>query len=204
MSQGRTLFTAALAALTLSACATSTAPGPVEITRFHDASALAAKERGTFFIENGAGSNGDTLQNAPYKSAVAAELSRLGYTETQRGNATSIVQLTIDRYTLSPNGERRGPVSVGVGGSTGSYGSGVGLGIGINLGGGQRERIGTEMAVMIRDVASGQAVWEGRAQFEPARGTPQADVNTNAPIMAEALFRDFPGGNGETVEVEVP
>src|SRR5690606_42017636 len=40
----------------------------------------------------------------------------------------------------------RSPVNVGVGGSTGSYGSGVGLGVGINLGGGSRpsEQIDTE------------------------------------------------------------
>jgi hypothetical protein len=31
------------------------------------------------------------------------------------------------------SGNNRGPVSVGVGGSTGSYGSGVGVGVGVNL-----------------------------------------------------------------------
>ena len=49
------------------------------------------------------------------------------------------------RYALDAQG-RRSPVSVGVSGSTGSYGGGVGVGIGINLGGGPKDQAGTELA----------------------------------------------------------
>ena len=101
------------------------------------------------------------------------------------------------------SGGRRSPVNVGVGGSTGSYGSGLGLGIGINLGGGQKDRLGTEMAVTIRDKATGESIWEGRADFQAPEDSPLARGQANAQTVASALFREFPGNNGETIEVEV-
>ena len=105
----------------------------------------------------------------------------------------------VSRWLRSPR-----PVSVGVGGSTGSYGSGVGLGVGINLGGGQsRERLVTELGVMLRDKASGATYWEGRAQFAVSPDSRFADSSTNAAAIGEALFRGFPGNNGETVAVRV-
>ena len=92
---------------------------------------------------------------------------------------------------------------MGAGGSTGTYGSGVGLGIGINLGGGQREMIGTDLGVMIRDAASTDVIWEGRASISVSDNSDFADSSANASVVADALFREFPGNNGETVEVRV-
>ncbi|WFL76007.1 DUF4136 domain-containing protein [Altererythrobacter arenosus] len=192
------------AAALLAGCATAPAPAsPVEVTRFHNPAGLSVIEGGTVFIES-APRGGDSLAASPYKAAVARELSRLGYRETNRSEATLIAQVEVDRFAIGSDGERRGPVSVGVGGSTGSYGSGVGVGVGINLGGGRsRERVGTELSVMLRDAKSNQAVWEGRAQFSVGPEAAQAEPATNASIIAEALFRDFPGGNGETVRTKV-
>lgn len=204
MSRVRNIIITAGAATALAACATTPVQGPVEVTRFHDASALNAISAGTFFVETAPGPEQDSLSLAPYKSAVAEELKRLGYTESTRSDARTIVQVAVDRYTVSPDQPRRGPVSVGVGGSTGSYGSGVGLGIGINLGGGRaKESVGTDLSVMIRDIQTNLAVWEGRAQIETTRGTPASDPATNAKLITEALFREFPGGNGETIQIEV-
>lgn len=205
MSHSRKIILAFGTAMALSACTTLPDSGPVQVTRFHDAAALETLGRGTIFVEAAPGSEEAALELAPYKAAIAAELARLGYTESARSDARSIAQVDVERYAIGNDGGRRGPVSVGVGGSTGSYGTGVGVGIGINLGGNRnRERVGTEVSVMIRDVDSNQAVWEGRAQFAPARDSEQAVVTTNAAIIADALFREFPGGNGETIEVEVP
>ena len=111
--------------------------------------------------------------------------------------------MRVERYRSGPNGQRRGPVSVGVGGSTGSYGSGVGLGLGINLGGGPREMIDTQIGVMIRDKATNATYWEGRAQLSVSDNSPYADTPANAAAVANALFRDFPGNNGETITVRV-
>lgn len=190
-------FAGALAALTLSAC--TTPQGPVEVTRFVQPGAPLGQ--GTIFVTAGPGESGDSLELSPYKAAVAAELRRIGYSESGSGPARYIALVGLDRYVVGADG-RRGPVSVGVGGSTGRYGSGVGLGIGINLGG-SRERLGTQLTVSIREAGGGTALWEGRADLEAAPGSPLARAQANAQTLAAALFSDFPGNNGETIQVEV-
>ena len=188
------------AALTLAGCATP--PGPVEVTRFVAPDRMGQLGQGTIFVESATSANGDSLSLSPYKSAVADELRRLGYTESDRAGAGQVAEVTLNRYVLGSEG-RRSPVSVGVGGRTGSYGSGVGVGIGINLGGGEKDRLGTELAVTIRDAASGESIWEGRADFQAPENSPLARGQANAQTVASALFREFPGNNGETIEVEV-
>ena len=193
-----------LAPIVVAGCATTPYTGPVQITRFHDQAAVAQIGQGTIFIESAAGQEEQSLELAPYKSAIARELTRLGYQEASRDAAKYVAQVRLGRYASTTDGGRRGPVNVGVGGSTGSYGSGVGVGVGINLGGGKsRKRIGTDLGVMIRDKETGKTLWEGRANLEVSPGSHIESANANARAISEALFREFPGGNGETVEVRV-
>lgn len=192
---------AALSAAALSACATT--PGPVEVTRFVAADAQQRLGQGTIFVESAGEADGDSLAMLPYKSAVAAELSQLGYTETDRSAASQIATVRLERYVQTAQGNRS-PVSVGVGGRTGSYGSGVGVGIGINLGGGERDKLGSELAVTIRAADTEINLWEGRADFRVPDNSPLAQPQANAQTLAAALFSDFPGNNGETIQVEVP
>lgn len=187
--------------LGLAACATPYA-GPVEVTRFVASDSGQRLGSGTIFVE-AAGADAGTLAVSPYTAAVAQQLERLGYRSTARSEARQIADVRLERYTQGRDG-RRSPVSVGVGGSTGSYGSGVGLGLGINLGGGRRDLVGTRLAVTIRDAASGQALWEGRADFRATDNSPLASGPANAQTVAAALFEGFPGNNGETIEVRVP
>lgn len=191
-------------ALTLAACATAPAPGPVSVTRFVDPAAGARVAGETFFVESAPGSAMPPEQLAAFKAAVAAELTGRGYVETSREGASIIAQVRAESAVAAPAARKRGPVSVGVGGSTGSYGSGVGLGIGINLGGGgPKETRDTELGVMLRDAQSGATFWEGRAQFSVSVNSPLAASQANATAIAEAMFREYPGNNGETTEVRV-
>lgn len=199
---GRATIVAALALAMLGGCA-STATGPAEVTRFHDPARLAALGQTTVFIEGAPGTDAGTLSLAPYRQAVTDELRRLGYREAPRGQARIVAQFALDSYLAGRDG-RRSPVSVGVGGSTGSYGSGVGLGIGINLGGGGGQRRGNELSVTMREAATGNSVWEGRARVEYPARRPAGDTAGIARLLADALFRQFPGQNGETVTVTVP
>ncbi|MFO6448109.1 hypothetical protein ACLBKU_13315 [Erythrobacter sp. NE805] len=199
-------FTAALAAaLALSACATSPYTGPVEVTRFVAPPAeRAGLGSGTIAI---AFPDGPENQNArrAFAAAVGAELTRLGYTVVPEGapaDQTAAVRTTRNAIAAAPR-ERQGPVSVGVGGGTGSFGSGVGLGVGINLGGGSEGPSAmTDLAVRITR-AGGATLWEGRSQIETGVKSPYSQVDTSARALAAALFRDFPGGNGETVTIPV-
>ena len=188
----------ATAALALAGCATT--PGPIEVTRFVAADAGNQLGRGAISIINDPGEE-DGLQLAPYKAAVAQELVRLGYSLNE-GSSGQVAVVHVERH-LQLAGPKPNPVSVGVGGATGSYGSGLGLGVGINLGGGPHNQITTQLSVRIRNGATGQSLWEGRADLAVKDNSPLADRSRNAQTLASALFRDFPGNNGETVKVRV-
>ncbi len=193
----------ALAApLVLSACTTTRPPGPIEVTRFVAADKRAQLGNARLMVETAPGSPEDGLALTPFKAAVGRELAAFGYIENARPAAQQIASVSVERAQIDSKG-RRGPVSVGAGGSTGSYGSGVGLGIGINLGGGSDKRVVTRMSVSLRDAFSGTVLWEGRARLDAPVKSPLAQGEGAANALAKALFRDFPGNNGETVEVEV-
>ena len=184
----------------LSGCVAPT--GPVEVTRFHAPEAQAAA-RGLIRIEAAPGQDAQSIEFRSYAGAIARELTRLGYTEAIAGSAapSQVAVLAIDRRAFQPQ-RTRSPVSVGAGGSTGSYGSGVGLGLAIDLSGPPPEQVVTEMRVAIRDAVSGRAVWEGRASFTVRTASPLAQTSLGAAKMAEALFKDFPGQSGETILVK--
>lgn len=194
----------AVAAFCLAALSGCVAPvGPVQVTRFH-APDFPALARGAIAVEPAPGSDGRSLEWQTYSLAVQRQLTLLGYREAAAGQGSQVAQLRVSRTTSDP-APRSGPVSVGVGGSTGSYGGGVGVGLGINLGslgGGSGQQVVTELGVMIRDRASARTLWEGRASFAVDARSPLAATDLAAPKMAEALFQGFPGQSGETIEVK--
>ena len=189
------------AALALGGCAT--AVPPVEVTRFHNA--IPGWAPGTRYA----------IQTAPlddpaampsiewnsYRAAVEQQLQRQGLVAAGANETAPLrVRVGFDR-SQQLDGPRRSPVSVGVGGSTGSYGSGVGLGIGFNLGGGPKRMADLQLSVRIDDAATGQALWEGRALTAVPVKAPAAQPSLAAAKLAEALFKDFPGESGRTISV---
>lgn len=197
----RRRFAACFAMLALSACAGSYT-GPVEVTRFI-APTPEGLGQGPVVI-----TFPDDISNPAVKAAFAAavgqELRALGYTVVpQEGRDIQVAAVRTSRNPLAGAAGSGSPVSVGVGGSTGSYGSGVGLGVGINLGGGRSgPAVNTTLSVRITD-GSAATLWEGRAEIATSVKSPYSNVDAAARALATALFRDFPGGNGETVSIDV-
>ncbi len=198
------LLAPAAAALMLSSCATTPYTGPVEVTRF----VAAPAERGGLGSGTIAIIFPDEISNtgarSAYAAAVGAELTRLGYTVVTEGepaSQTATVRTSRNPIAAAPIRER-GPVNVGVGGQTGGFGSGVGLGVGFNLGGGSEgPNAVTDLSVRIAR-SGGATLWEGRSQIATGVKSPYSQIDTSARTLAAALFRDFPGGNGETVTID--
>jgi hypothetical protein len=183
----------------LSACA-STYTSPVELTRFvGEQPEMLGK--GTITLRAGESANqADSLEFAEYSRAIANELAALGYTLVPN-EAEQVAEIWIDRMVARPQ-RGRSPVSVGVGGSTGSYGSGVGMGLGIDLSGPPPEQVHSLMRVTIRDRKSGKSLWEGRAEFTTTAKSEYAVAQASAEKLASALFGGFPGNSGETITVK--
>ena len=194
------LAIAPLAALALSACA-GTYTGPVEVTRFisENPQGLGTGQVHVYFPEQ--------MDNAEVKAAFTAavenELRALGYTVVpQEGAGIQVASVRTTRGPIEGAGRGgRSPVSVGVGGGTG--GIGIGGGIGISLGGGRTgPAVVTDLSVRITNDKV-ETLWEGRAELPTSVNSPYSDVDASAQALAAALFRDFPGGNGETVSIDV-
>lgn len=186
-----------LAAATLGGCATGMAP--VEVTRFHTAN---APRGGTVGLAPAPGTDGSGIEYRTYANAVAAALARTGFTVVDAGRAAPLTATIAYDVAIDRPYDRRGsPVSVGVGGSTGSYGSGVGLGIGIDLSGPPKPVIATRLSVRISRGGAGEPLWEGRAETAAKEGTPGAQPAIAAGKLADALFRDYPGQSGATITV---
>lgn len=187
------------AALLLAGCV-QTVVSPVSVTRFVGAEP-ARLGRGPIAVVPAPGMPAAGTDFDAYASAVAADLARLGYQVVPGDSAPQLAEVRVARAVERP-GRGRGPVSVGVGGETGSYGSGVGLGLGIDLTPPPPEVAHTQMGVTIRDTASRQSLWEGRADFSASTNTPYAGAAATAQKMADALFAGFPGESGRTIEVK--
>jgi hypothetical protein len=192
-------FGAVVGLFTLGGCVA--AIPSVEVTRFHPDAVPAS---GAILVQPANARDEASLEFRTSANAVAAALGRVGFTVREAaGPAVPYVALVeVTRVTQAPVVEKRSPVSVGVGGSAGSYGSGLGVGIGINLSGPPKPIVTTQLRVQIRRAADGQAVWEGRAETAAKEGSPAAQPGLAAGKLATALFQDFPGKSGVTITVK--
>jgi len=193
-------FARILMLLTLSVLTACVVPtGPVEVTRFNRAAEGVPYGKGSFAVALvGESASDRSLAGSPYLAAVAREMQRIGYRDNT-GNSDVIAEVRFGATLVRL--DRRAPVSVGVGGSTGSYGSGVGVSFGFNLGNGTAAQVQSSLAVRIVRRSDQVVIWEGTAvQFAKA-GSPAAQPGIAASKLAEALFKDFPGVSGETIRV---
>lgn len=192
---------AAIALAALMATPVMAKPAPIEVTRFHTAQTLPRLKGAAVIVEAAPGSDRSSLEDQVWLAAVQKELFASGFGSATPGAADAVAEVRVDREVLKRE-RQRGPVSVGVGGSTGSYGGGVGLGVGINLGGGPKDYVLTRLSVRIRDRRTGEALWEGRAENREKAKAKEADPALAAPRLAHALFSGFPGTSGDTITVK--
>lgn len=191
---------AALAALALAGCATTTGGhGPaIDVLRYHLDSPLG---RGTIAVGPAAGATAG-FDDRLYFDAVQRELLAQGFSLPASGapaDFTVSVQVAhqpIGSYRKPP------PFSIGIGG--GSYGrhGGIGGGADIPVGrGAVRTVYGTELGVFIKRHGDGSVVWEGHAKTRDASDGAAADPAARAARLASALVQGFPGESGRTITV---
>jgi hypothetical protein len=190
-------------ALLFACAAPAAAATDVEVTRFHTPETVAAAAPGPIAVRAGIGLQPGSLETQVWLDAVAAALTRQGFTVVP--DAPRVAEVTLDQGIIKTARSGSGSgVSVGVGAGSGGgwYGrrSGVnlGLGIGFQIGGKHAgEMLDSTLGVTIRDSA-GTHVWEGRAEAAPKARSKEAEPHRLADQMAGALFSGFPGVSGAT------
>lgn len=192
------------ARLLLAALALASAPAlaaPVEVTRFHTPDSITTLGRSAVAVIAAPGTDPSSLETRVWLQSVEAELAALKFGTATPGAADAVAEVRVEREVQRTE-RQRGPVSVGVGGSTGGWNSGVGLGVGFNLGGGPKARVYTRLVVTIRSRATGLSLWEARAENVERDKAREAAVDVAAPRLAHALFSGFPGTSGATITVK--
>jgi len=186
----------------LAFAAPAAAATDVEVTRFHTAETVNSAAPGPIAVRPGVGMVAGTLETQVWLDAVAAALSREGFTVV--ADAPWVAEVTLDQAVVERARSGSGvSVGVGVGSGGGYYGRGSGVNLGLGLGfllGGKHsgEALDSTLAVTIRDQA-GTHLWEGRAEASPRASSKDAQPRRLASEMAGKLFSGFPGESGATI-----
>lgn len=187
-------------ALLATACSTTTASYPVEVTRYRADNV----GRGTIALVPADARDTGSLEFRAYADAVGDALSKQGYTVVApAGDATyiALIEVRADQRQV----RTRSPFSIGLGGGSysGGYGGGVGVGGGVSIPIGSRTKtqVATTLSVKI-NTRDGMGVWEGRAQSQEVRNPGTGITAISAARVANALFTGFPGESGRTISVK--
>lgn len=203
---GRRLLGAAVLGLAVLAagCASTT---PAQITTFNRQDASAAGWAGQRFVIQPLAGQGDSLEYADYARRVQSALEKHGLVPVQDiGSAQLVVNFEYrSGGAVTSSRSSSSSFSVGVGGG---YHTGWGLGLGIPIGGSSedttryRHQLQVQMAQVMRGAQGGipgQRVYESTLVTQGS----SAAVAPLMPAMIDALFADFPGQNGKTVNVSL-
>jgi hypothetical protein len=191
---------AALLAVSLAGCATTTGSGgggryATEATRFHLGEPVA---RAQIAIEAITPAETSTPEFRSYADIVGRQLTRLGWTVVNGlGGSEQVAIVNVQQRSLAD--ARRPPVTIGIGGGTGGWRGGVGGGVAFPVGGGARQLVGTLLEIRIKRRSDGTVFWEGRATTQAPPAAPEAQPGPAVEKLAAILFQDFPGESGRTI-----
>jgi hypothetical protein len=186
------------AMIALSACSNTTY---ADVVRFHNNQPIT---RGTLAVVPADPSIANSLEFRTHAETVAVQMRRVGYST---GLPLSQVQYvaTVDVTQADSQGNVTRP-GVTVGGGVGipiGNNAAMGANVAVPVGSSRRNPAmrSTTLQVQISNAATRANIWEGRATKEANVVEPGANAANAVPMLAEALFRDFPGPAGAATRV---
>jgi hypothetical protein len=187
---------------TLSSYDRGRADGPVEgkvtVSRFVAETAAAKALGGGTIAAVGAptGSGVESRELATYEAAVIDQLGQLGYkTDVAGGTAGQVVELHIGHDEVAPQ-EVHKPVSGEATVGVSNRGTMMGLAVAVDLSKPRGALVATRLEARIKDRATGEVLWEGRADTITREGSEKWTAGVVANKLAAALFDHFPGKPG--------
>ena len=140
----------------------------------------------------------DPRFDATFEAAVEDQLVRSGYdaaTITPQGG--QIAEVRVIRTEAEPAEAPHRPVSGEMSVGVSNHGTSVGMGIYIDGSKPRGALVATRLEARIRDRATGQVLWEGRAEIYTRAGDSKWDDQKVADKLARALFDGFPTRTGD-------
>jgi acyl-coenzyme A thioesterase PaaI-like protein len=134
------------------------------------------------------------LADGAYESALADQLAKAGYeTNAQPRTGGQTVEFVVSHDVIQPSEPPRSPVGGAVSAGAGSHGwGGVGMAINIDLSKPRGALVATRIEARIRDRATNELLWQGRAQVVAREGDKHWTPQATAAKLTEALFKSFP------------
>ena len=174
-----------------------------DVTRFHTNQPIS---RGTLAIVPADPSMANSLEFRTHAETVAVQMRRLGYsTGLPASQVDYLATIDITQADGAGNVTRPGvTVGGGVGVPVGNN-AGLGANVAVPVGGTRRNPAlrATTLSVQIQRRVDRAQIWEGRATKEIGANDDLAAATNGVPVLAEALFREFPGIAGQTVRVRI-
>lgn len=193
------LVTAIATGLALALAACSTTP-TANVLRFHQNQPIG---RGTVYIRPADPAMANSLEFQAQANAVGTELRRNGFEPVASPGVAQFTAVIDVRTTERVGPPRQSNVSVGIGGGFTRGNVGMGGSVQLPVGSAPPPNVETTttLSVTLLQNPGTQAVWEGRASLDTAANGQRGTALT--PILAQALFKDFPGPAGRTVQVPI-
>ncbi len=135
--------------------------------------------------------------SATYEAAVEDQLVHSGYDTARAAQTGQIAEVRVIRTEAEPPEAPRKPLSGEMSVGVSNRGSGVGLALQYDATKPRTALIATRLETRIRDKASGQVLWEGRAEIYTRDGDAKWTDQAIAGKLAAQLFGGFPVRTGE-------
>ncbi len=184
--------------------------GKLEVVRFRaDGDAALALAHGPItVVAMPAGGAGDIVStpnlsgtseplSATYEAAVEDQLVRSGYDTVGSAHSGQIAEVRVIRSEAAPAQAPHKPLSGEMSVGVSNRGSAVGLALEYDASKPRTALIATRLETRIRDQASGQVLWEGRAEIYTREGDNKWNDQAIASKLAAQLFGGFPVRTGE-------
>lgn len=193
------LLPAAVVGLALALGACSTTP-TANVLRFHQNQPIS---RGAVYIRPANPAMANSLEFQTQSNAVAAELRRNGFEPVQNPGLAQFTAVVDVQTTERIGPPRQSGLSVGIGGGFSSGNVGIGTSVQVPVGRTPPPNVATTTTLSVTLLANpgNTAVWEGRSSLDTQAGGQRGTPLT--PVLAQTLFRDFPGPSGQTVQVPI-
>lgn len=169
--------------------------GEVEAQQFLASSANAAMlGRGRIALAEQPGGTTDQRDSATFEAAVIDQLAKAGYdTATAAAASGQVAELRIVRDVVRPEEPPHKPVSGEMEVGVSNRGSMMGMAVNVDLSKPLKALVATRLEARIRDRATNELLWEGRANIVTREGDSHWTTPMIATRLAAALFKDFPG-----------
>jgi len=153
--------------------------------------------RGAIAVSSLPDSTPEARDRLDYEAAMIDRLVLAGYeTGAPDADCTQLAEIRVSRHVAEPAEQKRSPVSGSTAVSVSNRGTAYGMALNVDLTEPRTALIATHMDLRIRDRASGEVLWEGRADILTRDGDEKWDEPAIATRLTAALMEGFPAPRG--------